>query len=321
MRDTRVSTAAQAENRLCYSGAMAQNVRDPAARSQGPESAGIAPLIIACACFASLDTGSKYVSATVPLVMVIWVRYIMQMLFTTLILLPRQGGAPFATRHPVLQVVRGFMLVLCSSLAFLSLTYMPVGEFTAITMIAPLFIMLFSALALKERVSPLRWLLVIGGFIGALIVIRPGHASFDWVMLLPLLLVAAITAFQTITSKVSKTDAAGTTHFISGLVGLVFTTLALPFFWKSSVGLLTWLLMLGIGAFGAVGHYLLIVAYSRAPASTLTPFLYFHIGFATLGGWLVFAHVPDSWALLGIAIIAVCGVAGALVSTPRQPAG
>ena len=299
---------------------MAQQVRDPAARSHRPESAGIAPLIVACAFFATLDTSSKYVSATVPLAMVIWVRYVVQMLFTALVLLPRQGGAPFATRHPVLQVVRGFMLVLCSSLAFLSLTHMPVGEFTAITMIAPLFITLVSALALKERVSKLRWLLVLGGFIGALFVIRPGHAAFDWVMLLPLLLVAAITAFQTITSKVSKTDAAGTTHFISGLVGLVVTTLALPFFWKGSLGLPTWLLMLGIGALGAVGHYLLIVAYSRAQASTLTPFLYFHIGFATLGGWLVFGHVPDRWSLLGIAVIATCGIGGALVNPPRKPA-
>ena len=299
---------------------MVQQTRDPAARSHRPESAGIAPLIVACAFFATLDTGSKYVSATVPLAMVIWVRYVVQMLFTGLVLLPRQGGGPFTTRHPVLQVVRGFMLVLCSSLAFLSLTYMPVGEFTAITMIAPLFITLVSALALKERVSKLRWLLVFGGFIGALIVIRPGHAAFDWVMLLPLLLVAAITAFQTITSKVSKTDAAGTTHFISGLVGLVVTTLALPFFWRGSLGLPTWLLMLGIGLLGTVGHYLLIVAYSRAQASTLTPFLYFHIGFATLGGWLVFRHVPDRWSLLGIAVIAVCGVAGALVNPPRKPA-
>lgn len=299
---------------------MVQQVRDSATRAHKPESAGIVPLIIACACFATLDTGSKFVSATVPLVMAIWVRYVMQMLFTGLVLLPRQGGGPFATRHPVLQVVRGFMQVLCSSLAFLSLTYMPVGEFTAITMIAPLFITLLSAHALKEQVSKLRWLLVFGGFLGALIVIRPGHAAFDWVMLLPLLLVGAITAFQTITSKVSKTDAAGTTHFISGLVGLIITTLALPFFWKDSVGLLSWLLMLGIGTLGAVGHYLLIVAYSRAPASTLTPFLYFHIGFATLGGWLVFGHVPDRWSLIGIAIIAICGIAGALVNAPRQPA-
>ena len=78
--------------------------------------------------------------------------------------------------------------------------------------------------------------------------------------------------------------------------------------------------MLGIGALGAVGHYLLIVAYSRAQASTLTPFLYFHIGFATLGGWLVFGHVPDRWSLLGIAVIATCGIGGALVNPPRKPA-
>jgi drug/metabolite transporter (DMT)-like permease len=278
---------------------------------------GVLLVIAACACFASLDTGSKYVSATVPMMMVIWIRYMIQMLFIGLVVVPRSGGAPFATRHPLLQVVRGLLLLLCSALAFMSLKHMPVGEFTAIVMISPLLVTLLSALTLKEQVSPLRWLLVSGGFVGALIVIRPGGEAFDWRMLLPLCLVVANSAFQIITSKLSRHDAAGTTHFITGLVGLVASTLVLPFFWKSPESAFIWTILLALGMIGTVGHYFLILGYTRAPASSLTPYLYSHIAFATLGGWLIFGHVPDHWSLLGIAIIMLCGSVG-LVATARE---
>lgn len=284
------------------------------------EQGGVLLLIAATACFATLDTGTKYISNTVPLAMLIWVRYACQALFSGFVLLPRQGGLPFATRHPVLQVVRALFLLLSSALAFVSLMHIPVGEFTAIVMISPLLITLLSAIALKEKVSILRWLLVVGGFVGALIVIRPGTDAFEWAMLLPLALVVSNAAFMTLTSKLSKTDAAGTTHFITGCVGVIVATFLLPFFWKDIGGVAMWAGLVLLGAFATVGHYLMIVAYSRAPASTLTPFLYFQIAFATLGGWLVFAHTPDRWVFIGIAVIAACGAAGSWVSARESRA-
>lgn len=288
----------------------------PADRQGG----GVVLVIAACACFASLDTGSKFVSSTVPMFMVIWIRYIIQLLFTGLILVPRQGGAPLATRHPLLQVVRGLLMLSCSVLAFLSLMHMPIGEFTAIVMISPLLVTLLASVALKERVSAWRWSTVLGGFAGALIVIRPGSEAFAWTMLFPLALVAANAAFQTVTSRLSKSDAAGTTHLITGLVGLVATTLVLPFFWRPPGSAFLWAIVLGIGVLGTVGHYFLILGYSRAPASSLTPYLYSHIAFGTLGGWVVFAHVPDQWSLAGIAVIIACGFAGLWVTAREKRA-
>lgn len=277
-------------------------------------SRGLLLVVAATACFATLDTGTKFISASVPLVMAIWIRYVFQSLFSGLVLLPRSGGRPFATRHPVLQVVRAVMLVMSSALAFLSLKHIPVGEFTAIVMISPLVITLVSAVALKERVIWLNWLLVAGGFVGALIVIRPGADDFSWAMLLPLTLVLSNTTFQIITSHVSKTDAAGTTHFITGCVGVVVTTLALPFFWVTLPSPWLWGGLVVLGALSTIGHYFLIVGYSRAPASTLTPYLYCQIPFAAIGGWLVFAHRPDPWTILGIVIIGACGAAGTRVA-------
>ena len=281
---------------------------------------GIASVVIATACFASLDTGTKLISAAVPLVMILWARYVFQAVFMLTVVLPRTGRALAASKRPGLQVLRGLLLMLCSTIAINSLKHIPVGEFTAIVMLSPLCITLLSAIVMKERVSALRWLLVIGGFAGAIIVIRPGSDAFQWAMLLPLALVFANTGFQLVTSKLAKFDNASTTHFYTGMVGLAVTMLALPLFWQTLESSSLWLTLAGIGALSTLGHYLLIVGYSSAPAATLTPYLYFQIAFATLGGWVVFAHAPDRWAVTGICVIAVSGVLGTWLTARERRA-
>ncbi len=281
---------------------------------------GIACVVIATACFATLDTSTKFISASIPLVMILWARYVFQAVFTVAVVLPRTGRALATAQRPGLQILRGLLLMLCSTLGILSLTRIPVGEFTAIVMITPLLLTLLSAKLLKEPVSALRWPLVFGGFGGALIVIRPGTDAFEWAMLLPLILVLANAGFLLVTSALSKHDAASTTHFYTGAVGLAVTTLALPLFWQALGAPHLWLALAGIGALSTLGHYLLIVGYSSAPSGTLTPYLYFQIAFATLAGWLVFAHAPDRWTLIGICIIAINGVIGTwLTARKRQP--
>ena len=196
-------------------------------------------------------------------------------------------------------------------LAFLSLRFMPVGEFTAIMMMAPLIITLLAATLLKEKVSVLRWALVVGGFIGTLIIIRPGQESFEWHTLLPISLAFCVAWFQTLTSKLAKTEDPATMHLYTGWVASLVCALALPFVWQDLPSSQIWWLIALVGVLGAIGHFLLILSYQRAPASTVTPYLYTQIGFAMLGGWLIFSHVPDLWALLGIAMIALCGALGA----------
>lgn len=276
-------------------------------------------LIVALACFAALDTTTKLISHAVPLAMAIWFRYLFQALATGLALLPRRGRGLLRTRKPGLQFLRGLLLVSSSMIAFLSLRVMPVGEYTAVIMLTPLVITVLAAISLGEAVSPLRWALVGGGFVGAMVVIRPGGEAFSWALLLPLLLVASNAAFQVITSKLARTEDAGTMHFYTGCVGAVFATLALPFGWQPlEPG--HWAVLGLLGVFSTLGHYLLILAYGRAPASELTPLLYLQIGFAMLFGWLVFGHAPDRWAVAGVALIALCGAAGTrlpVVTAPR----
>lgn len=273
--------------------------------------AGIALLVAALACFAVLDTTTKFISLSVPVLMALWFRYAFQAIATTVAVLPKRGWALLQTAHPKFQCLRGVLLLTSSALAFFSLKYMPVGEFTAIVMITPLAITLLASLTLGERVSVLRWALVIGGFVGTLIIIHPGGNHFDWTMLLPLGLVASNAWFQILTSRLARTEDPFTMHFYTGWVGTLLASLALPFVWTSLDSWTLWAGLCLMGFMGTVGHFMMILAYTRAPVSTLTPFLYAQIGFAMIGGWLAFSHVPDQWSMLGIGMIAVCGAAGA----------
>jgi drug/metabolite transporter (DMT)-like permease len=249
--------------------------------------AGIGLVLVAVACFATLDTATKVSMIGVPVLMGLWFRYAFQAVATTLVLLPLYGTSVLRTEHPRYQLLRGTLLLVSSTLAFLSLRYMPLAEFTSIVLIAPLVVTLLAATTLKEEVSPLRWALVAGGFIGTVVILRPGGRAF-W-------------------------------------IGTLLATIPLPFVWTTLPGWNWWALLCVMGFMATVGHFLLILAYQRAPASTLTPYLYAQIAFAMLGGWLVFSHVPDATSLLGMALIAVCGAAGAWLTVrerhvPIEPA-
>jgi drug/metabolite transporter (DMT)-like permease len=287
--------------------------------------AGIGLVVLAVACFAVLDTTAKLSTSAVPILMGVWFRYAFQAVATTLVLLPRYGVAVLRTEHPRYQLLRGSLLLASSTLAFLSLRHMPLAEFTSIVLIAPLVVTLFAATVLKEEVSPLRWALVAGGFAGTLVILRPGGTVFSWVILLPLGLVVTNAWFQVLTSRLARTEKPLTMHFYSGWVGTLIASVALPFAWAPLPGWHWWAILCLMGFMGTVGHLFLILAYQRAPASTLTPYLYGQIGFAMLTGWVMFAQVPDLTSLVGMALIAVCGAAGAWLTVrerkePIEPA-
>ena len=279
---------------------------------------GIAFVAAAAACFATLDTTTKFITAVVPLAMLMWTRFVFQTATTVAVLWPSRGRALLHTHHIGLQVLRGVLLVTSSALAFFSLRYLPVADFTSIVMLTPLVMTLVAATAMREKVSILRWTFVVGGFAGALLVIRPGHSTFTWVALLPLILVVASAGFQLLTIRLAASDDTGTTHFYTGCVGAVMGTLALPFFWQTIPAWPYWALMLLIALFSNLGHLCLILGYSRAPVAVLTPYLYLQIAFAMLGGWLVFAQAPDAISVVGIGVIALCGAAGTWVAARER---
>lgn len=274
--------------------------------------AGIGLAILAVACFATLDTTTKNISASTPLLVALWFRYTFQAVVSTAVVWQGRGLKVFFTRHPKFQLARGVLLFGSSLLAFFSLKYMPVGEFTAIALMAPLVITLLAAWTLHETVSPMRWALVIGGFLGTLVIIRPDTQHFDWILLLPLLLVFTNSSFQVLTSKLaSHQEDPVTTQVLTGWTGTVLSSCLLPFVWVTPHDGTVWLQLLLMGVMATLGHFLLILAYGRAPAATLTPYMYAQIAFAVLGGWLVFDHMPDQWTLVGMGLVALCGALGA----------
>ena len=273
--------------------------------------AGIGFVILSVACFAILDTTTKHISASVPILLALWFRYLIQALFSTVFFLPKRGMSLFKTEHPKFQLVRGALLFGSSLCAFFGLKYLPVGEFTAIASITPLVVTLMGALSLGEKVRKLRWALVLGAFAGTMVIVRPGSQHFDWVLIFPLVLILTNSGFQLLTSRMARTEDPVTMNVLTGWVGTALGAFLLPFVWELPTEWFVWAQLLLMGSFATVGHYLLILAFSKAPSTVLTPYFYTQIVFAMLGGWLIFDHIPDHWTLVGIGVVTLCGALGA----------
>lgn len=285
---------------------------------------GITFVVCAAAALATLDTTTKYVSAFVPFAVVMWLRFGFQVLTTSLWMQHRRGSWRLRTRHHRLQIYRGVFLAISSVLAFFSLKLIPVSDFTSLMMLTPLLMTVVAAVSLKESISMQRWSLVFMGFVGAIMIVRPGHDAFTWASLIPLVLVFTSAGYQMLTYKLAKLDDGVTTHTYTGWIGFAMATVALPLMVQGGWGVgswaqwqlaaqsawqvIEWLLLIAVLA--SVGHGALILGYARAPVAVLTPYLYSQIPFAVIGGWLVFAHKLDGWSIVGIAIVAVSGVLG-----------
>ena len=273
---------------------------------------GITLILLMAGCFATMDTSIKYLGAFVPVLLIMWGRYLTQTLVMTVWLL-RSKTSTFRAAHPKFQLLRGILLLLTSSASFYGVQYLPVAEFTAINMLTPVIVTLLAGWVLHEKVSAVRWALVCGGFAGALIVIRPGSGMFGWAVVLPLAGAVSYASFQVLTSKLAALESPFTTHFYTGLTGTAVLTpllLASPIDIAGSLQAATsgqLALMLGIGLLGTTGHLLLILALGLAPTSTLMPFVYTQIGFAAAISYAVLGHAPDQWGWVGMGVVASRG--------------
>jgi len=277
---------------------------------------GIALIVAMAVCFAGMDTSVRWLGGALPVLLLLIARYAFQaVVMAAWLLLDRRRS--FRSEHPRFQALRGALLLATSAFGFVGLQYMPVPEFTAINMLTPVLVTLLAAWLLKEPVSKWRWALVCGGFAGALIVIRPGSGLFGWAVLFPLAGSCCNASFQVLTSRLAALESPYTTHFWTGMVGVA---LMLPVLALSPVDVGAALaaaprqqlaLVLLIAVLGTGGHLMLILAMGLAPTAMLMPFVYAQIAAAAAFGWLVFRHLPDAWAWLGMAVITACGASSA----------
>lgn len=280
---------------------------------------GVAYMLMAGLCFSVLDTTAKYVASSVTVVMMLSIRYLMQALVSSLILVPLHGRALFRISQPRLQLMRGALLAVSTVMAVSGLKLMPIGEFTAIVMVTPMLVTVLAVTVLKQRIAPIQWLFVTGGLVGTLMIIQPGANSLGLGALLPLGCLLSNSVFQLLTSHLGKHDSAASTHFCSVWFCAVLATVTLPLGWQVLDSAVLWGLLLLMGVMGAAGHFVLTQAYQHAPTVVLMPFMYGHIGFAVLAGWLVFDHVPDRWAVVGMLVIAASGIASAWMTVRTTP--
>ncbi len=281
---------------------------------------GVLLIVLAALSFATLDTATKFATALAPVLMLLWFRYAFQAVVTFALRFPVQKRSLLVTANPRFQTLRGVLLLITSACSFFGLQHLPVGEFTAMVMLSPVVATALAAWVMKDHVSPRRWLLMAAGLVGVLLVIRPGGQVFTWALLFPVLLVSTYAWFQVLTSRLSGEENPYTTHFYTGLVGTLVMTPIVVFSWDTEALLAHWPWFVVVGFLGTFGHLMLIRAYMRASAPVLTPYLYTQIAFAALAGWLVFNHVPDTLAWLGIAVIAAGGVGNAVLSAQELAA-
>ncbi len=277
-------------------------------RHMGPVGSGIAMAVAAMASLSFSDATSKWVMLSVTPLMVLWFRYAVQAVGTALLLAPVRGRAMWRTHSLRWQLLRGLLMVSCSLLAFYCLQRMPVAEFTATVMLTPLVLTALARFVMKEQVSPLRWLMVVGGLIGAMLVIRPGGQVDSSVGWMALTVVLTYAVFQAVTSHMTRTEDPAVMQLYTGWVGWAVSTVLVFNAWVTPQSLNEWGLLLMVGLAATLGQYLLIVAFSKAPASVVSPFLYTGVAFSTFMGWWLFDHIPDALAFTGMGLVVLCGV-------------
>ena len=269
---------------------------------------GILMIMTAVAMFTAMDSIAKYLSRFYPVPGIVWARYAFHLLFVVMILGPRMRLRLVRTRHLGLQIVRGMLLAASSMFFFSALKFMPMAEASSISFVAPMLATLLGVFLLKEQVEPARWVAVAAGFIGVLIIIRPGSGIFSWVAVLPLATAASFASYQILTRRLAGIDNPYTSLFYSGLIGTVMLATVLPFEWTTPKTLLHALMLPAIGFVGGLSHLILIRAYDQASVSTLAPFSYTQLIWVIVAGYVVFGDFPDHWSLIGIAVIMASGI-------------
>ncbi|MGE3830411.1 MAG: DMT family transporter [Parvibaculaceae bacterium] len=270
---------------------------------------GILWMLVTMGCFLSLDTLMKYLLETYPLVQVTWARFFFATIVAAIIAgrnLPRV----VRSQAPKLQLGRSMLLATTTGLFNGGVHLIPLATATTIMFLSPILVTVLSIPLLNEQVGPRRWLGIGIGFIGAVIVVQPWQAQLGVFEHGTLLLLAAALLnanYQIITRKVRLYDTPMTSLFYTAAVGAVVTTLIVPWHWQWPTAF-HWLLFVGAGVAGGVGHLCLIQAFRRAPASVVAPFTYTSLVWAAFYGWIIFSEWPDLWTWTGAALIIGSGL-------------
>ena len=276
---------------------------------------GIALVLLTACMFSGSDATIKFLGGAMPVLVLMWVRYMFQTAVLAGWRLARTGSLRLRTRLPAHAARARLPAAVQLDRFLLRVQKIPLAEYTALSLLAPVATTVLSALVLKERVSASRWATVGLGVIGMLAAGAAGRRrALGWGALLPITGALCYAAFQLVTRRIATADDLVVTNFLSALfvttaIGAAIWVLPLdlaPTLSKASAW--QWVLLLLVGSFATAGHLCMAGAVRLAPLSVLMPFAYAQIGFATAIGWLLFDHAPDLWSILGICLIGFGGI-------------
>ena len=265
-------------------------------------------LATAVVVFPLLNASVKFLAADYSLVQIIWVRSIVHFLWMVVLFMPGMGWQLFRTQRLGLQLTRSALQLVALVAFVIGLVFIPMTTATSIYFTGPLMVVALAVPLLGERVGPRRWLAVLVGFLGALVIIRPGFEGMHWAALSILASALFYAIYQILTRRAADHDDFRVSAVYTIVIALVTSSIAVPFYWETPIGWLDWLVFGGLGIFGGLGHLFVIKAYEHAEASFIGPFDYGQLIGVTIIGYLVFAEFPDIWTWIGAAIIIASGL-------------
>jgi drug/metabolite transporter (DMT)-like permease len=280
----------------------------PAEKAQRDRLTGIFLMCGAVLLFAFSDAAAKYLNGHMDTVQVVWARYMSAFVLALLIVNPIRRPRVMRTSRPWLQLGRSTLLLVSTMLNFFALRYLQLDQAVAIIFCTPFIVAALGGPILGERIHWRRWTAIAVGFLGVLLVTRPGAGGIHPAALLSVMGAFCYAIYSISTRILARSDSNETTNFYSNLVGAIAISVALPFVWTPQSDPIVILLMCTMGLFSGMGHYLLIIGHRLAPASVLAPFIYTEIVWMIALGFLVFGDVPNRWTLAGVAVVVCSGL-------------
>jgi drug/metabolite transporter (DMT)-like permease len=258
--------------------------------------------------FAGIDASGKWLVQSLPVVEVVWFRFLGQAIFTCVFSIPHYGLSSLKISNLKLQLLRAAMLGSMTVLNFAALQYLQLAETGAVHFSVPLMIAVISSLLLKDHLPLKNWVAITVGFLGVLVILNPAGHSFHPAMLLALANSLIYAFFNLLTRKMAATDHPAATQLVSGLAPAILISPLVFFQWQTPHHTADWVAVLGTGICGFLGHFCLAQAYRYAKANTLSPFFYQQILYMILLGWLFFNQTPDFNVVLGGVIVIASGL-------------
>lgn len=269
---------------------------------------GIGLMISAMMILPFLDVVAKFLGQQgVPVLQIVWARLFFGTLITLPFALNLAGPAGLMPNMPWMHTLRAAFLISATGFFFWGLTYLPIADCLSIFFVQPLIVTLLSPLVLGETVGIRRWVAVVIGFIGTLIIIRPGFQEINPGVFMSLAAGASLAIYMLLTRKISGSAPAMVTTYYTSLLGAIIMSAVVVFLWKP-ISLEQWGLFILLAFIANGGHYLIVKAYDYSEASLLAPLAYTEMIMAVVAGWYFFGDFPDAWTFVGVGILIACAI-------------